>query len=48
MTSAERSLQITNPSGQDVYWQASVISGAPWLTVSPSAGTSLYGCRRAR
>lgn len=42
-TALTRSVQIDNPSGQGVYWQASVLSGSPWLTLTRATGTSLYG-----
>ena len=42
VTSASQLIEITNPSGQVVYWQASVLDGAPWLTLPQAAGTSLH------
>jgi thermitase len=43
-TSATRSIEITNPSGQSVTWQATVVSPTPWLKLdSPAGGISVYG-----
>ena len=36
-------MDIENPSAQGVAWQATLLSGAPWLTLTHSTGTSLYG-----
>jgi len=37
-----RSVQLTNPSSQGVIWQATVTSGAEWLSVSPASGASVF------
>ena len=42
VSSVSRSLQIENPSGQGVYWQATILPGAPWLSLTRATGTSLY------
>lgn len=43
-TSATRSVEIMNPSGQGVNWQAIVVTPTPWLSLAPPAGGfSVYG-----
>jgi subtilisin family serine protease len=42
VTSAVQSLEIRNPSGEEVHWQASILPGATWLTVSAPDGWSSY------
>ena len=42
-TLASRSVAVTNPSAQSVSWQASLLSGSPWLSLSRASGASLYG-----
>jgi hypothetical protein len=39
----QRKVIVSNPSGQGVWWQATVLEGAPWLAVSPSNGTAVFG-----
>jgi thermitase len=39
----ERQVTLVNPSGQELYWQATVIQGAGWLGVDPAIGTAKYG-----
>jgi hypothetical protein len=39
----ERKVTVSNPSGQGVWWQATVLEGASWLGVSPSNGTAVFG-----
>jgi subtilisin family serine protease len=38
-----RTIQAGNPSYQSVLWQADVVYGAEWLTVSPQSGAAAYG-----
>jgi thermitase len=35
-------LPLTNPSDQPVTWQATVIEGTSWLSVSPTEGTATF------
>ncbi len=37
-----RQLVLENPSGQSVWWQASIMQGAGWLSLNPGAGTANY------
>ena len=37
------SLALANPSGELIFWQASVSSGSQWLAVQPSSGTQSAG-----
>jgi len=37
-----RTIQLANPSSQGVIWQATVTSGADWLSVSPPSGASVF------
>ncbi len=43
VTQQERQVTLVNPSGQELYWQATVIQGAGWLGVDPAIGTAKYG-----
>jgi len=42
VTQQERQVTLTNPSSQPVYWQATVVQGASWLSVNPAVGTATY------
>lgn len=37
-----RYVTVKNPSDQAVWWQATIIAGAAWLTASPASGTTSY------
>lgn len=41
--SQSRVIQISNPSSQGVWWQASVIEGGSWLSASPVSSTAVFG-----
>ena len=41
-TQQERRVFLTNPSGQDITWQATVVGGAGWLSINPAIGTAKY------
>ena len=42
LTQAKRTLTLKNISSQTVTWQATVISGADWLSASPATGSANY------
>jgi thermitase len=42
VTQQERPVALANPSGQELYWQATVIQGTGWLGVDPAIGTAKY------
>lgn len=43
VTQQERRVALANPSGQELYWQATVVQGAGWLGVNPAIGTAKHG-----
>lgn len=43
VTQQQRQVLLANPSGQALYWQATVVQGASWLSVDPAIGTAQYG-----
>ena len=42
VTQGERQVLLSNPSSQEITWQATVIEGAAWLSVNPAVGTAKY------
>ncbi len=38
-----QSVNVVNRSGQSVYWQATVLSGGPWLSLVTGNGIAVYG-----
>ncbi len=42
LVAKSHTIELTNPSTRGVSWQATVVDGAAWLTVTPVYGTALY------
>jgi hypothetical protein len=42
-SSQTRTVAVENPSGQGIWWQANVLEGSQWLSVSPQSGTAVFG-----
>ena len=38
----ERFVTLRNPSDQSVWWQATILPGASWLSAAPTSGTTSY------
>ena len=43
VTQQTRLLSLTNPSSQQVQWQATVVRGDSWLSIVPTSGIAAYG-----